>query len=296
MLYAVVGASGHTGKIVTETLLAHGHQVRVIGREASKLVPFVEKGAESWVGSIDDASFLTQVFSGVDAVYALIPPNYIADDFRSFQGKIGAAIVEAIKNAGVRYVVNLSSLGADLPEGTGVVAGLYDQEQRLNQLEGVNVLHLRPAYFMENLLGSIGIIKQMGANGSPLRGDISFPIIATSDVGKVAAERLLKLDFSGKQVFELLGAQDYTMTEVTSILGQAIGKPELRYMQFSYEAAEQGMISMGLSANAAHLLVELNQAINEGKAISGTARTMEGTTETTLEQFAPIFAYIYNQN
>ena len=101
------------------------------------------------------------------------------------------------------------------------MADLARQEKRLNALEGVNVLHLRPAYFLENLLGNIGMIKGMGINGSAIKGDIAFPLVATKDIVEVATTRLLALDFSGKSVLPVLGAKDYTMNEVTKTLGAA---------------------------------------------------------------------------
>ena len=156
------------------------------------------------MGTLDDVDLLTRAFSGADAVYVLLPGSYGETDFRAYQNRLGEAIATAIRAAKVRYVVNLSSVGAHQPERTGVVLGLHDQEQRLNELAGVNVLHLRPSFFMENLLGNISVIKGMGVNGSALAADVSMPLIATPDIGAVAAQRLLKLDFTGKSALELL--------------------------------------------------------------------------------------------
>ena len=127
--YTITGATGHTGQIVANTLLDHGHQVRVVGRNGEKLQPFVARGAQAFVGTLDDVDLLTQAFSGADAVYILLPGDFSAPDFRAYQNQLGQAIATATRNAGVRYVVNLSSLGAHQAEGTGVVLGLYDQER-----------------------------------------------------------------------------------------------------------------------------------------------------------------------
>lgn len=293
-IYAIAGASGHTGSIVANTLLDHGHQVRVLGRSAKKLEPFVARGAEAFVGELDDVEFLTRAFTGADAAYVLLPGDFGATDFRAFQNRLGEAIAAAIQASGVRYVVNLSSLGAHQPEGTGVVLGLYDQEQRLNSLPGVNVLHLRPTYFMENLLGNIGVIKQMGVNGSPLAADKPFPLIATPDIGQVAADRLLQLDFQGKSALELLGPRDVTMLEATAALGGAIGRPDLAYVQFPPEAAVQGMTGMGFSEDVATKMVELQLSMNSGHMSAGVVRRPENTTPTGIEGFAPVFAAVYN--
>jgi uncharacterized protein YbjT (DUF2867 family) len=292
-MYAVIGATGNTGKIVSETLLAAGKKVRVIGRDADRLKPLVDKGAQAFVGAADDAALLTKAFTGATAVYAMIPPNYGAVDGRAYQNKVGTAIARAIVDAEVSHVVNLSSLGADLSEGTGPVLGLHDQEERLNGIAGLNVLHLRPTFFMENLFGSLPALKQFGVFGTTLRPDLRFPMIATRDIGEVAARRLLAQDFKGRQVLELRGERDVTPVEITKVFGQAIGKPDLRYTQFPYEAAEQAMIGIGLSADLAAAMIELQRTMNEEKGISAAGRTAETTTRTSIEEFAQIFAAAY---
>jgi uncharacterized protein YbjT (DUF2867 family) len=234
---------------------------------------------------------LSNAFRGVDAVFALIPPHYQALDFRVFQNAIGASISEAVKTSGVKYVVNLSSQGAHLPDKTGLIKGLYDQEQRLNKLKGANVLHLRPTYFMENLLANIDMIKQMNIMGSAIRGNMAIPMIATQDIAGFAAERLLKKDFSGITVKDLLGQRDLSLNQAAEIIGKKIDKPDLRYVQFSYEDTEKALIDMGFSTDVAGLFIEMSKAFNQG--LINTPRTQENTTDTPLEEFAEIFSRIF---
>jgi uncharacterized protein YbjT (DUF2867 family) len=292
-MYAITGATGHVGGGIARILLSEGKNVRAIGRSAERLRPLEEKGAESCVGSLEDEAFLTRAFAGAAAVFAMIAPDLRAENLRAYQNRIGAVTARAIEKAGVKHVMHLSSLGAHLPEGTGPVTGLHDQEERLNKLDGVSVLHLRPTFFFENFLNSIPVIKKMGVNGSALRGDVPFPAIATRDIARVAAERLLALDFGGISVRELLGQRDLTMNEVTNILGKAIGKSDLSYVQFSYEDAEHSMVELGISPDVARSYIELNRAINEGTAVSGAPRSKENTTETSIEEFAKVFADAY---
>jgi uncharacterized protein YbjT (DUF2867 family) len=186
-------------------------------------------------------------------------------------------------------VVNLSSLGAHLSKGTGILLGSYDHEQRLNQIKDINVVHLRPAYFMENFLGSIGRIKRENIFGSSLRGDIPLAIIATQDVAKVAGRYLLELNFSGKRVHDLLGQRDLTLLEVTKILGNAIGKPNLKYVQFPYQQVKDSMMSRGISESVAEASIELSKTLNENPHIFDSQRTPEKTTKTSLEEFAGAF-------
>jgi uncharacterized protein YbjT (DUF2867 family) len=295
-MYAITGATGNTGKKIAEVLLAKGKKVRVIGRTAERLRPLADKGAEPFVGSLDDAAFLTRAFTGVKAVYAMIPPNYAAPHFRAYQNKLGEAIATSIAAAQVLYVVNLSSLGAHLPEKTGPIKGLYDMEQRLNKLERTHVLHLRPTYFMENLFWSMNLIKTMGMNGSPLRGDLLIPMIATTDIAAVATDRLLRLDFLDKSSKELFGQRDLTMPEVTRILGKAVGKPDLPYVQFPYEDAEKAMVGMGLSIDMARSFSELYRAFNDGILKPTEPRSESNTTPTSIEEFAKVFAMRYSSS
>src|ERR1019366_2285515 len=127
------------------------------------------KGAEAFVGSLDNAAQMAEAFKGANAVFVMIPPNYAAPDFRAYQNRVSETLTKAIQDSGARFVVNLSSLGAHRPDKLGPINGLYDHEQRLNKLDGVNVLHLRPTYFMENQLMSVDLIKKMGINGSALQ-------------------------------------------------------------------------------------------------------------------------------
>ncbi len=282
-LIVVTGATGHIGGSLTRQLVAKGRKVRALARNADKLKDL--KGAEAFAADLNDAAALKKAFAGAEAAFVMIPPNLGARDFRKYQNEVGEAQAQAIKDAGVRYVVHLSSVGAHLSQGAGPVNGLYDNEQRLNKL-GVNVLHLRPTYFMENLLMNVGMIKGMGIAGSPLRPDVKIPIIATRDIADVAAARLLALDFKGIEVQELLGPKDYTMAEATAVLGKAIGKGDLKYVQFPYEDALKAMVGMGISPDVAGLFNEMNKGFNEGIVTATQQRGAKTNTPTTLEQFA----------
>jgi len=286
-MYVITGASGHTGERAALQLLEAGKEVVVIGRSAERLAGLVAKGARAAIGDLSDAAFLTQTFKGATGVYALIPPNSGAADFRAYQKSIGSAIATAVKEAGVPYVVTLSSIGAHSPE-TGVVGGLYDFEQKLAaEAPNANVLHLRAGFFMQNFLGNIGLIKGMGINGGfPVNADIKTPIVHTNDIGDAVANHLLALDFKGHSHTYVAGAADLTMAEATAILGEAIGKPELPWVTFSYEDAYNGMVQAGFGASIAEGYVQFSRATNEGILLSEYARKAEYTTPTTLEAFA----------
>ena len=224
----ILGASGHTGSIVANFLLSKGQKVRVIGRDPGRLRRFVDKGAEAFTADMSDATALTKAFSGARAAYLLLPPAKSPEE----QERDSDAIAKAVKESGLRYAVHLSSYGAQVAEGAGPVSGLHSSEQKLNAISGLNVLHVRAAYFMENNLAAIGMIHHMGIFGNALLPDLKLPMVATRDVGDYAAQRLLDLDFSGKQTREVLGERDFSMTETTAVIARGIGKPDLRYEQF----------------------------------------------------------------
>ena len=292
MTYVICGATGNIGGVVSRELLAQGKPVRVIGRDAARLAAI--RGADAAPGSLDDRAFLARAFAGATAVFAMIPPSYGESDFRAYQNRVGEALAHGITRAEVRHVLNLSSVGAQHAQGCGPVNGLHDQEQRLNALTGVHVLHLRPTFFMENHLGSIGAIKAMGALPGGLRPDLPTPQIATRDVATVATRRLAALDMSDKSVLELLGPRDVTMTEVARALGGSIGRGELRYVQVGDDDVRNAFLGMGVSADLANLYVEMLRGVNEGHMVPTQSRDTSTTTPTTVEAFArEVFAPVF---
>jgi uncharacterized protein YbjT (DUF2867 family) len=284
-MYAITGATGHIGSRIAGLLLEKGKPVRVIGRNFERLSGLVGKGAEACVGTLEDAKFLSEAFAGAEAVFAMIPPNMQTDDFPAFQKRVSESIVEAVRAAKITHVVNLSSLGAELPRGTGPIAGLYDHEKRMARVKGPSIVNLRAAFFMENLLPNLDMIRNQGINGSPLKPDMRIPMIATRDIVDAAVKYLPIRGMPAITVRELLGQRNLSMNEATQILGKAIGKPDLKYVQFPYESAREAMIKMGLSASITDLFIEMYRAINDGRLMRNLVRTPENTTATSFETF-----------
>ncbi len=284
-MYVVLGATGNTGSIIANSLLTKGERVRVVGRDASRLARFVRKGAEAFTANVTDAAALTKALTGARAAYLMLPPSMTSLDYRADQERESDSIAKAVRESGLRYAVFLSSFGAQVPEGTGPIAGLHSAEQKLNAINGLNVLYLRAGYFMENHLAAIGMIQGMGIFGHALLPELKVPMIATRDIGEYAAGRILKLDFSGKQTRELLGERDLTMNEVTSIIARGIGKPDLRYVQFPYEQVVQVLMQMGIPPKTAGQFIEMYKAVNEGVVAGQEPRAPENTTRTSFETF-----------
>jgi uncharacterized protein YbjT (DUF2867 family) len=292
-MITVMGATGHTGQVVSGALLSAGEKVRALGRSADKLHALQKAGADVATGDANDSAFLTEAFRGADAVYTLLPPKPQSPDYRADQDQVGEAIVRAVRESGVKYVVFLSSVGADQPSGTGPIAGLHAQEERLKSLGGANVLLLRPAVFFENSYATLGLIKHQGINGGAVAPDLAVPMIAARDIGVVAAKALVARDWKGVVVRELLGQRDLSYAEATRILGERIGKPDLKYVQFGYADMAKSLVQVGLSENVAGLYAEMSRAFNEGKIKARQGRNPETTTPTRFEQFADQLAQAY---
>jgi uncharacterized protein YbjT (DUF2867 family) len=282
----ITGATGKTGRPTAEALLASGETVRVIGRDAKRLEPLVQKGAEAFVGNAEDAASMTKAFEGATAVYLMLPEDISQQDMRAHQERVSDSYAAAVANARVPYAVALSSLGAQHAEKTGPIVGLHNMEQKLNRIAGLNILYLRPGYFMENLFMSIAPLRSMGILPGGLTGDLPMPWIATKDIGAYAAVRLAARDFSGSSTQELHGQRDISMKEAASVVGKAVGKPNLGYMQVPFMMLEPALVQMGLPKGTAALLIEMWKGANAGLIVPLEPRSAKNTTPTTLESFA----------
>jgi uncharacterized protein YbjT (DUF2867 family) len=293
-VYTILGATGNIGSVITKKLLEKGEKVRVVGRNAAKLQPFVLKGAEAFVADVKDADALTRALTDVRAAFLLLPPGLTSPDYAVDQDAESTAIASAVKNSGLHYALHLSSIGAQAPAGTGPILGLHHSEKKLNAVDRLNVLHLRPAYFMENHLTAINMIQMMGVYGGALKLDLKIPMIATRDIGEYSAQRLLKLDFSGKRAQELYGERDLSMNEVASVIGKAIAKPDLRYAQFAYEQVGAALQQMGVFPKTAAYFIEMFQGFNAHIVSGVEPRSAANTTPTSIETFVKdVFAPAY---
>jgi len=291
---AVMGASGNIGSKVTEHLLAGGHTVRAIGRSAEKLAGLKARGAEVVPGDAADEAFLTRAFTGADGALTLVPTDLGSPDVRADMERVGTSIAGAIAKSGVRHAVAISSLGGERPSGTGPIAGLHAQEERLKRLTGTNVLVLRPGFFFENFLHSLDLIRHQGINGGGAAGRTTLPMIATQDIAAFAARALAARDWSGFQVRELLGQRDLSFDEATRIIGAKIGKPDLAYVQFPYADYSAALQQAGASKSVADAYAEMEKAFDDGIVKSIEGRNAANTTPTAFEQFADVIAQAYH--
>jgi uncharacterized protein YbjT (DUF2867 family) len=295
-MYLITGSTGHVGSIVARELLLKGKKVRVIGRHGIKMKDLVNSGAEPLIGDLANPRIVKKAFEEISAAFCIMPPNNLSENIRKYRQEIARHYVEAVKHNGVKYVVLMSSIGAHIREGCGIVDSLADMEVSFSALKDVNVLNLRAGYFMENLFSELNRIRNSGIIGSTMSGDSKFPVIASKDVAEVVAKRLLALDFKGNTIEYVLGPRDISFNEIAGIIGNAIGRPELKYARLSAKDYKKWMVMSGyVSDNVADGFIKMEEAFNSGWAFGAHIRTRENSTPTTFSEFVKDIAYAYQQ-
>lgn len=297
MKYVITGSIGHISKPVVQALVKAGKEVVVVTSNQERVKDIEALGATAAVGSVEDVPFLTSTFKGVHAVYTMVPPKMDAADWKNYIGQIGKNYATAIQANQVPYVVNLSSVGAHMPEGCGPVSGLSRAEQALNNVTGTNILHLRPAYFYYNLYSNIGLIKHMGIIGGNFSlPDKKFPIVEPADIADVVIDALLHTSFRGQNI-QYIASDEVGTDQVAAVLGSSIGKPDLKWVTFTDEQALQGALQAGLPKEVASNYIEMNHALHTGEMYSDYWKNHPATLQKTkLADFAKSFAAAFNAN
>ncbi len=285
MKFAIAGVSGNTGKVAAEALLAGGHQVRVIVRDAAKGADWKRRGAEVAVADVLDEKALSEALRGVDGAYLLIPPALGAESYLAHQARVAETFERAISQSGVPHVVLLSSVGAHLAEGTGPIKGLHRAEARLGALPAARFTFLRAAYFIENFAGSLA---QLGEGVFPtfVAADFAFDTVATRDIGTWAAALLVEGAPAKNQIVELAGPK-VSARDVARALSEIVGKP------VNVQEAPIGIMGgilegAGFSKDLAALYVEMTEGLAASRLVfEGNHRNAKGAT-TVRQVLEPI--------
>jgi uncharacterized protein YbjT (DUF2867 family) len=285
-MITVMGATGKVGGEIARRLLAAGVEVRALGRSETRLAELAAAGAQPMMGDPDDAEYLTRAFGGADAVFTMQPFDPSAPDYQAHQTRLGEAIVAGIRGSGVRRVVALSSIGADVPAGTGVVTSLYAQEQRLRALDGAHVLVLRPGSFFENLVAAVPAIEHEGGYADVFAAELPIPMVAVRDVAAAGAAALTTRSWRGHTVLELPGPRDLSYAQATGILGAQLGRPDAGYVQVPAHDAVETLAAYGFSADAARHYVAFARALEAGVIRPREARHGGSSGATSFEAFA----------
>lgn len=260
-MFVVVGATGNTGSVVAETLLNRKQPVRVIVRSADKAAAWHAKGAAVAVASLDDVPALVKAFDGAKGVYLMVPPNYEATAWLSEQQARMDRAADAVKQSGIGHVVYLSSIGAQLPGGTGPIRAVHYGE---GKLAGVvkQLTILRPPSFMENWAPVIGAAKAQGVLPTFLAPAVRIPTISTRDIGRIGAEQLLA-GGQGRKVMELAGPEDYSPDQAAQALSAILGQT-VTAQHVPLSAVVPTLRSFGFSDEAAKLFEEMYTSFSRG--------------------------------
>lgn len=292
MKIIITGSVGNISKPLAAALIGEGHQVTIISSSRDKVPAIEALGATAAIGSVGDENFLAGTFSGADAVYTMVPPNFAAPDFRAYANATGKNYATAIQKAGIKKVVNLSSIGAHLDNGTGPIKGLHDVELVLDAIEGIDITHLRAGFFYINFFGNIDMIKHMHIIGSNYDGSTVLRMVHPADIAAAAAKAITTAVSPGIKI-QYIVSDERSAKEVAGVLGNAIGKPELPWVAFSDEQALGGMLQAGLPQEMASLYVEMGKAAGDGRLWEDFEKNKKVTGTTKLEDFAREFAKVY---
>jgi uncharacterized protein YbjT (DUF2867 family) len=285
-MITVMGATGKVGGQIARRLLGAGEEVRAIGRSPAAVAELAAAGAQPLAGDAADVRFLSRAFAGAHAVFTMLPFDPSAPDYQAHQARLGEAIVAAVRATGVRRMVALSSIGADVPAGTGVLTALYAQEQRLGALAGVHRVVLRPGSFFENFVAAVPAIEHEGGYADVFPADARMPMVAVRDVAAAAADALSRRDWNGHIVRELPGPRDLSYAEATRILGARLGRPDATYSQLPAHEAPAVLAGYGFSADAALHYIEFGQALAAGLVRTRQGRPPGAPVGTRFEAFA----------
>lgn len=289
MKIIITGSLGNIGKPLTKKLVAAGHDITVISSNAARTAAIENLGAHANIGSVTDTAFLKQAFTGADAVFAMTPPNLGGSNVIVNTINAGKSYAAAIQEAGVKHVVMLSSVGADFPDGTGPIAGLHHIEQLYHNLHDVAVTFLRAGYFYTNFYNDVPLIKGAGIIGGNYPADYSTPLVHPEDIATAAAEELQR-KATGTNVRYIVG-DVRKPADFAKVLGTAIGKPELPWVEFTDDQSMQGMVQAGVPEEIAALYTEMGKGLRTGKLTTDFEKNgspVNGTIK--LEDFAKEFA------
>ncbi len=291
MKIIITGSLGHISKPLAVQLLKEGHQVTVISSKQDKQSVIETLGATAAIGSLENIEFLNTTFTGADSVYCMVPPNFAEIDQVAYYSRIGNAYAKALFKSGVKRVVHLSSYGAHLQKGTGFISGSHEAEDILNKLHQISITHLRPGYFYYNLFSFAGMIKQAGFMAANYGGDDKIVVVHPVDIALAAAEELK--DNSTKNKIRYVASDDLSANKIATILGTAIGKPDLNWLTVTNAQFQTEMEKNGIPPHLVANFIEMGEATHSGALREDYDNHKPVFGRMKLEDFAKEFAAIF---
>ena len=296
MKIIVTGSLGHISMPLTVELVQKGHAVTVISSKADKKKDIEALGATAAIGSLEDVHFLTTTFTDADAVYTMIPPKGFLDqnfDVIAYYDKIGTNYAQAIRQSGIKRVVHLSSIGAELDKGTGLILCHHNVEGILNNLSEVAITFMRPTSFHYNLYSFLPAIKSMGFIAANYGAKDKIVWVSPIDIAAAIAEEIVT-PLTGRKVL-YVASDELTCNEVAGILGASIEKPDLKWILIPDEQVQSGLEAFGLSKQVAAALVELNASMHRGKFFDDYYLNQPTLGKVKMADFAKEFAAAYKK-
>ncbi|WP_343522805.1 NmrA family NAD(P)-binding protein [Pedobacter sp.] len=292
MKIVITGSLGNISKPLSEQLIENGDSITIISNNAGRQIEIENIGAIPAIGSLHDAAFLKESFMGADAAFCMIPPDYTQPDQIAYYRRLGENYKEAILETGVKRVVHLSSVGAHLSSGTGFITGSYHVEQILNTIGHIQLTHIRPTFFYYNLLAFIPMIKSAGFIGAVYGGSDRLPLVSPIDIADAIAQEIVKT--GDTQLIRYVGSDDRSCSEVASIIGKAIGKPELKWLTLTKQDAEKSLLKNGLSQEYVEKMLELGNALHTGKLHEDYDLHTPELGKIKMEEYAVKFAALFD--
>lgn len=299
MNIVLTGSIGNIGKPLTEELVKKGHSVTVISSNPEKQATIEALGARAAIGTMQDVDFLTDTFKNADIAYCMetIDRSAFSDqniDIIASIAQIGKNYKQAIENTSVKRIIHLSSIGAHTDKGNGILRFHYEVEKILNQLPSdVSIKFMRPTGFFTNIFRSMQTIKDQGAIISNYGGDKKEPWISPLDIASAIAEEM-ELPFEGRTI-RYLASDEVSPNEIAKAIGEAIGKPELKWLEISDEQFLNGMITAGMNKEIAKGFIEMQSAQGSGSLYEDYYQNKPTLGKVKLEDFAKDFAKVFNQ-
>ncbi|MBL4561581.1 MAG: NmrA family NAD(P)-binding protein [Labilibaculum sp.] len=298
MKIVVTGSLGNISKPLTQELVQKGHSVTVISSKAEKQRNIEALGAKPAIGSLENPEFLATTFTGADAVYCMIPPNNYFDqnlDLQAYYCRLGHNYAQSIEQAGVKHVVNLSSIGAHMEKGNGILLGAHDVEGILNELPlTTTITHIRPSSFYYNLYAYADMIKEMGYIAANYGDEDIVPWVSPQDIANAVTEELLALP-SGRKI-RYVSSEELTCKQTAQILGEAIGKPVLKWLTITNDQMVSGLAATGMNPSIAAGLVEMYAGLHSGLLTEDYYHNQPTLGKVKMTDFAKEFASVYHQN
>lgn len=289
----VTGSLGHISRPLAIQLVQKGHSVTVVSSNPEKRQAIEALGARAVIGSVEDAGFLARVFTNADAVYCMMPPRSFQEpDYPAYGRRIGGNYAEAVRRAGVRNVVHLSSWGAELDKGTGFILAAHEAEKAFDALEDISVVHIRPVSFYYNLFSFIPMIKSAGFMAANYGEDDRLVLVAPADIADAIVSAL---ESPGDRI-RYVASDESTCNEVSRVLGQKTGQPGLTWKKWTNQQMLDGLVAGGVPATVARGFVEIGAASRDGLLRKGYDLHKPVLGKVKLADFATEFAVQYNRS